>query len=233
MLGKIAELPGWGALSSQNLADSVGIVASEGVPLSRYIYSLGIPFIGTQASQLLAAAYNTADSFVEALEEASLYDYEADSEEDNEVSVVPPFAALTGDDGSEKVKGIGPTAIASLIAFSKEEVLVKAAKDLAKVLTVQNDSTHEDSLTALSKNDESNPEQAQFEGMIVVFTGTLPGMSRSVAQEKAKDFGAKSTPNTISKSTSLVVEGGKKARKARELDIPVMEAADFIKLVSG
>jgi len=233
MLNKIAELPGWGVQSSQNLAESVQSVASGGITLSRYIYSLGIPLVGTQASQLVAAAYGDVDSFLKALKEASTYE-ESDEESDDESSIPPPFAALTGDDGSEKVKGIGPTAIAALLSFSKEEVLMKAATDLENVLTIHDDSSQKTSGISIKGSGESNQKPLQFEGMTVVFTGALPGMSRTVAQNTVKELGAKATPNMVSKSTTLVVEGdkgGKKVRQARELGIRVIDFTEFSKLI--
>jgi len=231
-LNKIAELPGWGVQSSQNLAESVQSVASGGVTLSRYIYSLGIPLVGTQASQLVAAAYGDVDSFLKALKEASAY--EESDEADDDSSIPPPFAALTGEDGSEKVKGIGPTAIAALLSFSKEELLMKAATDLENVLTVHDDSSRKTSGISNKGSGESNQKPLQFEGMTVVFTGALPDMSRTVAQNTVKELGAKATPNTVSKSTTLVVEGdkgGKKARQARELGIRVIDFTEFSKLI--
>ena len=49
-------------------------------------------------------------------------------------------------------------------------------------------------------------------------------------------MGAKSTPGTVSKSTSLVVEGekgGKKAQQARNLGVRVIEAEEFLKMIDG
>jgi len=70
--------------------------------------------------------------------------------------------------------------------------------------------------------------------MTVVFTGTIPGLSRSDANSAAMRMGAKSTPSTVSKSTSLVVEGkrgGKKAEQARNLGVRVMKAEEFLEMV--
>jgi len=238
MLRDIAELPGWGEQSAQNVAESVRLVASEGVDLSRYIYALGIPTIGTHVSQLIASAYGDVDSFLKALDEASLYtdngngDEEEDEENNNESKLIP-FATLTGDDTSKKVKGIGPTAISAMVSFSKEEVLVKAAKDLANVLTVH--SVDNDTNTTSKTNQGGmTGKQLQFKDMTVVFTGSIPGMSRTVAQKTVKELGAKSTPNTVSKSTTLVVEGekgGKKARQAKELGVRVIDYKEFIKMI--
>ena len=228
MLNNIADLPGWGEQSSQNVAESVRSVASEGVTLSRYIYSLGISTIGTHVSQLIASAYGNVKSFLKAMEESSLYDEDRDT---------PPFATLTGEDGSEKVKGIGPTAISALVSFSKEKVLMKAAKDLADVLTIHDDRSHNATSAESSTSTEGDGDQkpSLFEGMTVVFTGSIPGMSRTMAQNAVKELGAKATPNTVSKSTTLVVEGekgGKKATQARELGVRVVDYTEFMKMIS-
>lgn len=221
MLQRIAELPGWGNLSSENLADSIQTVASKGVSLPRFIYSLGIPFIGTQASQLIAASYKTAEGFLNALEHASSYN-ETDATDEN----IHPFVLLTGDDTSDKVKGIGPVALSSLFAYSKEKVLVQAAKDLAKTLTIHEEVEIQiDSLTANS--------DSSFKDMTIVFTGTLP-ISRTEAQNAVKARGAKSTPNTVSKSTNLVVvgeKGGKKAKQAEDLGVEIMDVEEFMRLI--
>jgi DNA ligase (NAD+) len=223
MLSKIAELPGWGEVSSQNVADSIGTVSAEGVTLSRFIYSLGIPFIGTHASQLLASQYGNLASFLDALEYASKYENDSSCDENVDDN---PFGALA------EVKGIGPAALSALLSFSKEEVLVKAANDLAKALKV-----HDEYQPAVveSVKDENDTKPAPFEGMTVVFTGTLPGMSRTAAHTAVMQLGAKATPNTVSKSTTLVIEGekgGKKAKQARDLGIRVMTAEEFLEMIS-
>ena len=243
MLDRIADLPGWGELSSRNLVESIRTVVSDGVPLSRYIYSLGIPLIGTHASQLLASTYGNTGSFLDALDKASLYDEM--NEESNESVISSPFSALVdGVEGSGKVKGIGPAAISALLSFSKEEVLMKAAKDLANAVPILDDNSSRRNV--VSENDDgddsggaSQRERTKplpFKDMTIVFTGTIPGMSRTVAQQIVMDLGARATPNTVSKATALVVEGEggggkKKATKARELGVRVMDYAEFMELI--
>ncbi len=221
ILSKIADLPGWGEISSQNVADSIRTVATEGVTLARFIYSLGIPFIGTHTSRLLASKYVNVTSFLDALDEASKYDSDDASSKDVDDS---PFRTLS------EVKGIGPAALSALLSFSKEEVLVKAAKDLAGALKV-----HEENQTAVENNNQSDSELSPFEGLTVVFTGAVPSMSRAAAQALVMSKGAKATPNSISKSTSIVVEGekgGKKAKQARDLGLRVITAEEFLEMIS-
>ena len=166
---------------------------------------------------MLASKYGNVTSFLDALGDASKYDNE---DVDNS-----PFETLS------EVKGIGPAALSALLSFSKEEVLVKAAKDLAKALKVHK----EIQVGVESIKDENDSEPSPFEGLTVVFTGTLPSLSRAAARAIVMDKGAKGTPNTISKSTSLVVEGekgGKKAKQARDLGIRVITADEFFEMIS-
>ena len=114
--------------------------------------------------------------------------------------------------------------IDSLIDFSKQHVLVQAAKDLFEEITIH------DEAMSLSESSAARP----LEGLTVVFTGAVPGMSRLDAQRAAIELGASKTPGSLSGSTNLVVEGekgGKKANKAKELGIKVMAANEFLRIM--
>jgi len=86
-----------------------------------------------------------------------------------------------------------------------------------------------------SNNNNSNSNSHRpWKGFRVVFTGSLgEGLTRSKAQDVAKQLGAKATPGSVSKSTDLVVygdKGGKKLTQAMELGIPTIEANEFVRL---
>ena len=224
-LEPIASLPGWGPKSSEKLATIAKDVASRGVTLSRFIYSLGIRHIGVHTSKLIASAYGSADAFLTDINKASSAQSDDGDADGNEES---PFVGLTGEDG---VKGIGPVMIDALTSFSRNDVLVQAAKDLEEVITVLDEPT-----TTRGATSSSSREDLPFSGLTIVFTGVVPGMSRSEAQQLAIELGAKKTPGSISKSTDLVVEGekgGKKAQKAKEMEIRVIDANEFLEIVNG
>lgn len=210
---KIAELPGWGPKSARNLADAAHRIASNGVSLARFIYSLGIRHAGQHTSKLIASTYGTADAFLSAAEAVS------DKDEDN-------FLALVGTNETEGTKGIGPAQVSSLISFARESDSLRAARELAAAIQII-----EDPVSVAVESAEGKP----WQGFTVVFTGTLPnGLSRSRAQELARQLGAKATPGTVSKSTNIVVageKGGKKLDQAVKLGVQVMDATEFISLV--
>jgi DNA ligase (NAD+) len=71
-----------------------------------------------------------------------------------------------------------------------------------------------------------------WEGKKVVVSGSVPGMSRTQAQEAAARLGA-TVSGTVSKNTELLVAGdgaGSKLAKAQELGIEIMSAEDFAAL---
>ena len=214
MVAKISELPGWGPKSVQNLQEIVDKVIKDGIPLGRFIFSLGIRYTGQHTSNLVASIYGNVDSFLDAMEKACDLD-ESES-----------FAILQEE--TDETKGIGPVLVSSLQAFAKEKLLVEAARALANVVNV----TEETRRSAVS---DAASEGKPWNGFSVVFTGSLPGMSRPEARELAKVvLGAKSTPNTVSKSTTIVVageKGGKKLATAQELGVEIIDANDFVELV--
>lgn len=70
-------------------------------------------------------------------------------------------------------------------------------------------------------------------GMTIVVTGTLPTLSRSEAEELIRKNGGKAA-SSVSKKTSYVLAGeaaGSKLTKANELGIPLLEEADFLKML--
>ena len=72
-------------------------------------------------------------------------------------------------------------------------------------------------------------------GLSFVVTGTLETMGRDEVKEKIRLMGG-SVVGSVSKKTSYVVVGaepGSKAEKARELGVPVLNEAQFLKLLEG
>ena len=141
-----------------------------------------------------------------------------------------PFPELQG------TLGIGPVLINSLWSFSKSHELVQAAKDLADCVVVSGQPVESSSADgAVTSNlDSSDSSSKPWNGFRVVFTGSLPDLSRTQAQTAAKALGAKSTPGSVSKATNLVVygdKGGKKLQQANTFGIPTMSAEEFMTLI--
>ncbi len=83
---------------------------------------------------------------------------------------------------------------------------------------------------AISEEEESSRILA---GLTIVVTGTLPTLGRKDAQELIERNGGKAA-GSVSKKTSYVLAGenaGSKLTKAQDLGIPVIDEADFLKMI--
>jgi DNA ligase (NAD+) len=75
--------------------------------------------------------------------------------------------------------------------------------------------------------------ETALSGKTVVFTGSLPSLSRSEAEARAREAGAHVT-SSVSKHTNYVIAGsdpGSKAEKAESLGVPILTEAAFLALL--
>lgn len=74
-----------------------------------------------------------------------------------------------------------------------------------------------------------------LEGKTIVFTGEFQGMSRTQAEQLARQHGAK-TSSSVSAKTALVVAGeaaGSKLKKAQELGVKVITPEEFLQMIKS
>ena len=125
-------------------------------------------------------------------------------------------------DALEGVPEIGPVVAASVFDFFQEPANQALLDDLAAVGV---------SPAAVAPA-RSGGAGLPFAGKTFVITGTLPTRSRPEAEALIKRHGGKVT-GSVSKSTTYVLAGtdaGSKLEKARQLNIPVLDEAEFEKL---
>src|SRR5881409_3856315 len=116
---------------------------------------------------------------------------------------------------------IGDTVIKSVAAYFGESHNRGIVERLTKEVTIID-----------AEKPKSNSRVA---GKTVVFTGSLEKMTRDEAKATAERLGAKAA-GSVSKKTDYVVAGpgaGSKLGKAKELEIPILDADAFRKLVAG
>jgi DNA ligase (NAD+) len=79
--------------------------------------------------------------------------------------------------------------------------------------------------------DRATEASGPFAGKTIVFTGTLPTLSRAEAKNLAEELGAH-VASSVSKKTDFVVVGedaGSKREKAEELGLTVLDEAEFLR----
>ncbi|MDD4940305.1 MAG: NAD-dependent DNA ligase LigA [Candidatus Omnitrophica bacterium] len=122
----------------------------------------------------------------------------------------------------ESIPEIGPVISESLADFFSQEQTRQLLKDLKNYgvnMTAERVKTAANRLT----------------GKKVVFTGELSGFTRQDAEERVRRSGGYAV-SSVSKETDFVVAGdhpGSKARKARELGIPVIDENEFQRMLEG
>jgi NAD-dependent DNA ligase len=221
---KMADLPRWGKKLCTNLRTSTQRVASSGVSLGRFIYSLGIRHVGKHSSELVASAYGNMTSFLEEI-------YSVENVADHGASTAGNVSVELFPSLQNKLR-VGPVIIDSLSEFAKSPELVAAAKNLSVAVAIleQGMELERSDSSQVVDSSESN-SQRPWKGLRVVFTGSLVGVTRSEAQKLAKQLGAKSTPSTVSKSTDLLVfgeKGGKKLDQALSLGVTTLTGDEFV-----
>jgi DNA ligase (NAD+) len=82
---------------------------------------------------------------------------------------------------------------------------------------------------------EKKQRSAQLAGLTFVLTGMLPTLTREEAKARIETAGGK-VVGSVSKKTNYVVAGdeaGSKLEKAHELQIPVLDEAGLLELLSA
>jgi len=130
---------------------------------------------------------------------------------------------LSADEANlQLVPDIGPVVAQSIAAFFSEPHNIKVINQLrAAGVQWQEDANHDVPVDSLN-------------GKIFVLTGTLVSMSREEAKSKLEALGARIS-GSVSKNTSYVVAGteaGSKLGKAVELNVAVLNEAQFLALLT-
>ena len=118
----------------------------------------------------------------------------------------------------DAIEGIGASMADDIAGFFAEPHNRKILDDLENEVTV----------TGVA----APTAKSAISGKTMVFTGTLETMTREEAKARAEQLGAK-VAGSVSKNTDYVVAGadpGSKAKKAKELGVPVLSEKEWIAL---
>ncbi|MDR2831347.1 MAG: NAD-dependent DNA ligase LigA [Rickettsiales bacterium] len=205
--------PDWGEKSIANLLNA--IQSRRVITLDRFIFSLGVRFIGQAAAELLADYYVSYDNWYNSM-----------------IKLLPKGTELLGDGvGKEIAKsfgtelvgidGIGKEAAESLKSFFSKEHNIKVLNDLTACLQI------------LPVN--SNLSDSVLNNKIIVFTGKLLIMSRGEAKVRAKTLGAKVSSHLSAKADYLVAgeKSGPKYRRAVELGVEILDEDQWHRMINS
>ena len=204
-LNPLGKKEGWGKKSIANLF--LAINQKRKISLARFIYAIGIRYIGVTTAKLIASNFPSFANFKEKmLIFASLNEEELAKNQDYQ-----NFAAIDG---------MGQKMAAAVIEYFSDQKNLKLINDLEPELEIIN---------PIIQNTNS-----KLAGKSVVFTGTLKNMGRFEAKKKAEELAMK-VMNSISSKTNYLVAGseaGSKLKKAQELGVTILSEEEWLEMVS-
>ncbi len=172
-------MEGFGTVSVRKLYDAIN--ARRKIPLSRFLFALGIRHVGEVNARRLARAYQNYFAF-ETAAMAAIMPCDKENEQGNEA-----WIELTS------IEGIGPQVGSAIIDFYQEahnrevlSVLLHEVMPLDEELVMT--------------------DFSPIAGKIIVFTGTLTRMSRDEAKALAERLGAKTSGSLSKKRIFLLQE---------------------------
>ncbi|MCZ6903870.1 MAG: NAD-dependent DNA ligase LigA, partial [Rickettsia endosymbiont of Ixodes persulcatus] len=119
------------------------------------------------------------------------------------------------------LEGIGDKILVDIIDFFDVKANIELIRKLGEVLNIE--------------DYKETREQSSLTGKIVVFTGSLPTISRAEAKAMAEKLGAK-VAASVSSNTDLVIAGvdaGSKLKKAKELGIKIIDEEEWLTIVKN
>ncbi|PRD45183.1 DNA ligase (NAD(+)) LigA [Phyllobacterium phragmitis] len=207
-LTKLENIDGFGAVSVKKLFDAID--ERRKIPLSRFLFGLGIRHVGEVNAKRLARAYGSYEAFARSAREAKPSQDPTDrTDKGNE-------AWLELND----IEGIGRIVAEAVVDFYNEPHNLEVLDALLKEVTPRDEELRVASGSPVA-------------GKTVVFTGSLEKMSRDEAKAMAERYGAK-VSGSVSKKTDLVVAGpgaGSKLAKATEFGVEVIDEDAWLALV--
>ena len=217
--------------------------AARALPLEKWLYALSVPDVGESTARELGRRHRSfAELTDSALLQAVLKKAELASERELQAPNSrknPPkdeadkarrkercaqldaeIAALDAGILAGVPSEIGPAVAASVVEFF-------ASEPGRRLLT---------KLKKLGIDPQGTVVAAGvFTGKTFVLTGTLPTMKREEAEQKILAAGGK-VSGSVSKKTGYVLAGaeaGSKLEKAQQLGVPVIDEAEFLRLLGG
>jgi DNA ligase (NAD+) len=195
------------------------IDAKRAPPLDRFLFALGIRHVGEVTARDLARRYRSWDAFKAMIDRAvaargELIQVIGETDEKFRNRRNEAAAAVI------ETPGIGGEVAGALCDFFEEPHNREVLADLFDAGVAPADVIWETKASPVS-------------GKTLVFTGSLETLSRDEAKAQAEELGAK-IASDVSKKTTLLVAGpgaGSKLRKAETLGIPVIDEAEWLRIV--
>ena len=213
--GDLQPLERFAEKSAQNLLEA--IEKSKEIPFEKFLYALGIRYVGEETAVLIAKAIK---KYQISNDEFQINENISNNQKIKDLSdVIEHFPEITKDDWLE-VKGIGEKSAQSLVDWFSEEENVALLERMEKSGVVV-------------LLEQTAAVGSKFSGMTFVLTGELAGFTRDEAKDMIRKEGG-DISSSVSKNTSYVVVGenpGSKYVKARDLGVKILDEEAFKNMI--
>ncbi len=201
--GDIEALPRFGEKSAENIVREV--LEKKKIPLSRFLYALGILHIGEETAVALASATSNTKFQMS-----------------KPTGILKAFQALSLDD-LQKLPDIGPIVAKSIYDWFHAAKNIKFLEKLEKAGV------------EIMKFQIQNPKSKKLAGLTFVLTGTLSSMNREEAKDKIRELGGDVSEAVSKTTTYVVVgeNPGSKYDKAKKLGIKILNEEEFKEIVGN
>ncbi|MDD5397195.1 MAG: helix-hairpin-helix domain-containing protein, partial [Candidatus Moranbacteria bacterium] len=203
-IGDLEPLERFAERSSEKLIES--IEKSKKITLEKFLYALGIRFVGEETALLIA---NNLSSVI------------SHQSINNPGDVARNFADIEYEQWLE-IKGIGEKSAESLVQWFGDGKNVELLQRM-----------HEFGVEVVSVDSGSLMTGDRLHGLTFVLTGELAGFTRDEAKDMIRKEGG-SVSSSVSKKTDYVLAGenaGSKLEKALQLGVKVLNEEEFLKLI--
>jgi DNA ligase (NAD+) len=223
-------------LGEKNATKAVrAIERARNLPLSRWLFALAIPDVGRTTATQLTRFHETIEDVANSQLLRDVLQYhekrEHKSRDDGTKQIADRLVqagfARPSKSKVEKSRGIttevGPVVAQSVLDFFASTAGKKILRRI-KELGIRPKS---------EKVSAKKAAELPLTGKTFVLTGTLPSMTREEATEKIEALGGHVT-GSVSKKTDYVIAGsepGSKLDKAKELDVRIIDEAEFRKIL--
>jgi DNA ligase (NAD+) len=200
-LARLAELEGWGARKIEKLAEA--IEARRAIPLERFIYALGIRFVGEVNAKMLARHYGDFARWRAAMLDLARGDEDARTELDN-------------------VDGVGSALIEQLREFFAEPHNIEALDELAGELEIQAPAPISGGASLISG------KIMVFTGSLEQMTRAEAKARAERLGAKVAGSVSRSTDYVVAGT-----DAGSKLNKAREYGVRILSEAEWLAMARG
>lgn len=216
--GDLEPLERFADKSADNLIKS--IEKSKNIELPKFLYALGIRFVGEETSVLIARAINT---------EIPNSKFQIPNKIQNLKSktgtlgyITKLFSQISVEQWKE-IKGIGEKSAESLVEWFNDENnlnIIKRMQELGVKISIE--------------DTKYQIQDTKLAGKIFVLTGELKTWTRDEAKDMIRNKGG-DVSSSVSKKTDYVIAGedpGSKYDKAKELGVAIINEDEFRKLLA-